>query len=314
MDENELVDKEYEHVNMIALYILSKLARSQSMSLLAPGFKNTKACRAMLVKRFPALPHAETPLESLPYITRQTISYALSLVISSVCFHISDIMTKGRPEKQYERLCADLAQLSDEDFNGLIEELMIDYVSKVAGIELAAAATTDNTSEDRAAIRTTPVPGASATTPDKAAPTAAPTAAPAFGGGGGGGPGAAAAKSDTAAPTTAPAPAAPASTAAFGGGGGGAVARRQPSASVAAAPSGGGADNASANNNAASAATNAAADGGQGDVDDGDGDGGDGEAASEEGGSPDKSQSPGRPRTREHKEKKAPAGGKKAKK
>ena len=88
----------------------------------------------------------------------------------------------------------------------------------------------------------------------------------------------------------------------------------QPSTSVAAAPSGGGADNASANNNAASAATNAAADGGQGDVDDGDGDGGDGEAASEEGGSPDKSQSPGRPRTREHKEKKAPAGGKKAKK
>ena len=152
MDENELVDKEYEHVNMIALYILSKLARSQSMSLLAPGFKNTKACRAMLVKRFPALPHAETPLESLPYITRQTISYALSLVISSVCFHISDIMTKGRPEKQYERLCADLAQLSDEDFTGLIEELMIDYVSKVAGIELAAAATTDNTSEDHAAI------------------------------------------------------------------------------------------------------------------------------------------------------------------
>ena len=86
------------------------------------------------------------------------------------------------------------------------------------------------------------------------------------------------------------------------------------STSVAAAPSGGGADNASATDEAAGADTNDAADSGQGDVGDGDGGDGDGEAASEEGGSPDKSQSPGRPRTREPKEKKVPASGKKTKK
>ena len=96
-------------------------------------------------------------------------------------------------------------------------------MTKVAGIELAAAATTDTTGGDYATIRTTSAPGAAATNLATAAPapaTPAPAPAPACRGG--------------------------------GGRGGGAAARRQPSTSVAAAPSGGGgADNASATDEAA---------------------------------------------------------------
>ena len=83
-------------MNLFAVFVLAKLAGSQSMGLLAAGFKNMKAARTLLTKKFPALPDAETPLERISYITRQTVAYALSLVASSVCYHASDVMNKGR--------------------------------------------------------------------------------------------------------------------------------------------------------------------------------------------------------------------------
>jgi hypothetical protein len=50
--------------------------------------EDMKTLRLMLSRRFPALPVADLPLGELPFITRQTqtLSYALSLVISSVCY------------------------------------------------------------------------------------------------------------------------------------------------------------------------------------------------------------------------------------
>ena len=89
---------QFEHVNLTGMYILNRVCTSQSMSMLGAGFKNLKGLRSMLGKRFPALPDAEPPLGALPYITRQTVSYALSLVISCVCYAYNDTMIRGRPD------------------------------------------------------------------------------------------------------------------------------------------------------------------------------------------------------------------------
>jgi hypothetical protein len=96
---------------MAGLYVLSRLAASQSMGMIGSAFKNLKAALTLLRKKIPALPEAEAPLEQYPYITPQTIAYALSLVISSNhdCFGSSDSMTKGRAELLYEKIYAELS-------------------------------------------------------------------------------------------------------------------------------------------------------------------------------------------------------------
>ncbi len=47
------------------------------MGLAGSGFKNMKVYRTMMARRFPALPDADLPLDELPYITPQTVAYAL---------------------------------------------------------------------------------------------------------------------------------------------------------------------------------------------------------------------------------------------
>jgi hypothetical protein len=93
--EDEIAAKEYILYNVFAVYILSQLAASQSMGLIGSGFKNPKAAATMMSKRFPALPDADPPLARLPYVTPQTLAYAISLVILAVCYSSPDIMTKG---------------------------------------------------------------------------------------------------------------------------------------------------------------------------------------------------------------------------
>ncbi len=68
------------------------------MGIVAAGFINLKALDVMLRRRFPALPAADSPLETLPYFTRQTVAYALSLVMSCVCYACNDPMTKARAD------------------------------------------------------------------------------------------------------------------------------------------------------------------------------------------------------------------------
>ena len=100
--------------NVFAVYILSHLAASQSMGLIGAGFKNPKAAVTMMSKRFPALPRGlddiGSPLPRLPYVTPQTLAYALSLVLSAVCYSSTDIMTKGKAALQYEKLVDDFTK------------------------------------------------------------------------------------------------------------------------------------------------------------------------------------------------------------
>ncbi len=77
---------------------------TQCMGLLWSSFNNLKSAQTMLARRFPALPDADPPLDALPYITQQTVAYALSLVISCVCYSVNDPMTKGRAPHVYRNL------------------------------------------------------------------------------------------------------------------------------------------------------------------------------------------------------------------
>ncbi len=101
LEYQDLDQIDFGFVNMITMYLLSKLANSQSMSFLTPRFKHMKGARMLLAKMFPALPDADPPLARIPYITCQTVSYALSIVVSTVCHQVSNIMIKGHTEKLY---------------------------------------------------------------------------------------------------------------------------------------------------------------------------------------------------------------------
>ena len=131
--DEELV--QLEHMNLTGMYILNRVCTSQSMSLVGAGFKNLKGLRSMLRRRFPALPNAEPPLGELPYITRQTLSYALSLVISCVCYAYNDTMIKGRPDQLYEKIIASYSELNDDDFMEILTDRLTDWVTKVTAPE-----------------------------------------------------------------------------------------------------------------------------------------------------------------------------------
>ena len=131
----DTADIQMEHVNLAGMYILNRVCTSQSMSLVGAGFKNLKGLRTMLRRRFPALPNAEPPLGELPYITRQTLSYALSLVISCVCYAYNDTMIKGRPDQLYEKIIASFSELNDDDFMEILTFRLTDWVTKVTAPE-----------------------------------------------------------------------------------------------------------------------------------------------------------------------------------
>ncbi len=57
-----------------------------------------------------SMPDVDSPLDRIPYMTRQTV--ALSLVISSVCYLASDIMTKGRQDALYSTLTSSSSTIS----------------------------------------------------------------------------------------------------------------------------------------------------------------------------------------------------------
>ena len=115
-----------EHMNLTGMLVLNRICTSQSMSMVGAGFKNLKGLRLMLGRRFPALPDADPPLGALPYITRQTVSYALSLVISCVCYAYNDTMIKGRPDQLYEKIIASYSEITDDDFMEILRFKLTD--------------------------------------------------------------------------------------------------------------------------------------------------------------------------------------------
>ncbi len=71
------------------------------------------------------------PLLALPYVTRQTVAYALSLVMSCVCYACHDPMTKGRAAQLYEKLLAHYGKLDDDQFKELLKSKLTEWVTKI---------------------------------------------------------------------------------------------------------------------------------------------------------------------------------------
>jgi hypothetical protein len=98
------------------------------MGKVSAGFKNAKSMTKMLNQTFPALDEDEAPL---PLVTRETLAYAMTLGIWSICFKSDDDMFKGRPEAFYEKALKDLQGLGDEQWDSLLKGLMLEYVGLV---------------------------------------------------------------------------------------------------------------------------------------------------------------------------------------
>jgi hypothetical protein len=140
MTPQEISARDYRNMNVVTAYLLSRLAASQSMGIIGAGFKSPKHAVAMLSKRFPAVPDADVPLGTLPYITRQTVAYALSLVVSAVSYSRTCILTKGRAPMLYEKLYDELAKMTDDVFNEELLLLIRSYLYNTTATEVEPAA------------------------------------------------------------------------------------------------------------------------------------------------------------------------------
>jgi hypothetical protein len=136
-DQAEVTEQEYTYLNMAAMYVLARVSASQCLGMIGSGFKNLKSARTMLARRFPALPDADPPLDALPYITPQTVAYALSIVMSCVCYSVTDPMTKGRAAQLFEKILENYSKLSAMEYQDILRASVTDWVAKVTAPEPA---------------------------------------------------------------------------------------------------------------------------------------------------------------------------------
>ena len=140
MSIQEISAKDYHAMNVVTAYVLSRLAASQSMGIIGAGFKSPRHAVAMLAKRFPPVPDADVPLGSLPYITRQTVAYALSLVVSAVSYSRTCILTKGKAPLLYEKIYDELAKMTEDVFNEELLLLIRSYLFNTTAAEVQPTA------------------------------------------------------------------------------------------------------------------------------------------------------------------------------
>ena len=114
---------QFEYLNLIAAYMLHALAESQSMGKLLHAFKNVRNMDKLLHEN--AAPSGVTQ----PILTRETMSYAISLSISCVCFNANDEIVKGRASAAYERAMTHLNDMSDPEWHLLLRQLLIEYIT-----------------------------------------------------------------------------------------------------------------------------------------------------------------------------------------
>ena len=133
-DPTKFHDVEFEYMNLPAIYMLGALAASQSMSKVGFAFKNIKNSELIMSKRFPTLDGLATEHECVsgaPYITRQTLAYAVSLSVSALFYAVNDESNTGRPDEVYDKALRDMEQLSDAKFDECLGGLLQFYVQNV---------------------------------------------------------------------------------------------------------------------------------------------------------------------------------------
>ena len=115
---------------MIAAYMLHALAASQSMGKLLHAFKNVRKMHKFLHE------NAAAPTDGIqPLLTRETMSYAISLSVSCVTYHANNDTSKSRASGAYEQAITDLNNMSDPDWHTLLRQLLIEYITLLTNPE-----------------------------------------------------------------------------------------------------------------------------------------------------------------------------------
>jgi hypothetical protein len=130
MEDGALDSIQFEYLNLIAAYMLHALAGSQSMGKLLHAFKNVRNMEMFLENNA-----APTDDETPPILTRETMSYAISLSVSCVSLLANDSIVKGRASAAYERAMADLENMSDPAWHTLLRNLLVEYVTLITNPE-----------------------------------------------------------------------------------------------------------------------------------------------------------------------------------
>jgi hypothetical protein len=133
-DPAKFHDVEFEYMNLPAIYMLGALAASQSMAKVGFAFKSVKNSELIMSKRFPTLDGLATEHECVsgaPYITRQTLAYAVSLSVSALFYAVNDESNTGRADEVYDKALRDMEQLSDAKFDECLGGLLQFYVQNV---------------------------------------------------------------------------------------------------------------------------------------------------------------------------------------
>ena len=108
------------------------------MGKIGSAFKNVRNSESIMTKRFPTLVGGNAELEGasdVPYITRHTMVYAISLTVSCLYYAINDESNKGRAEEVYDKALRDLEQMTDVAFTDLLGGLLQYYVQSVVSPE-----------------------------------------------------------------------------------------------------------------------------------------------------------------------------------
>ena len=133
-DPAKFHDVEFEYMNLLAIYMLGALAASQSMAKVGFAYKTVKNSEVIMSKRFPTLHGLATEHECVsgaPYITRQTLAYAVSLSVSALFYAVNDESNTGRADEVYDKALRDMEQLSDAKFDECLGGLLQFYVQNV---------------------------------------------------------------------------------------------------------------------------------------------------------------------------------------
>ena len=79
---------------------------------------------------------AAAPTDGIqPLLTRETMSYAISLSVSCVYYHENTDTSKSRASGAYERAITDLNNMSDPEWYALLREVLIEYVTLLTNPE-----------------------------------------------------------------------------------------------------------------------------------------------------------------------------------
>ncbi len=94
--------------------MLAALAALQSIGKVGFAFKNLKNSELIMSKRFPTLEGLapeHVNVSCAPYITRQTVAYAISLTVSALFYAVNDESNTGRADEVYDKALRHLEQI-----------------------------------------------------------------------------------------------------------------------------------------------------------------------------------------------------------